>query len=67
MTLKNWPKVTYLLSADEKYFGIVAAMSRNRRVYIIDARPKENAYANRVVGGGYEDSKNYSSSKKVSR
>ena len=46
--------------ADEKYIqSIMDANAQSHRIYIMDARPKVNAMANIVSGGGYESENFY--------
>jgi hypothetical protein len=37
----------------------IAKTSPSGKLYIFDARPKKNAVANQVTGGGYENCLNY--------
>lgn len=37
----------------------------NSRIMIFDARPKLNAYGNRIKGGGFEDQRNYRNSELI--
>jgi len=47
-------------SADESMVGkIMAANAASHRISIFDARPKRNAQANIIGGGGYEDQDHY--------
>jgi hypothetical protein len=49
-------------SADEKFFKLLSARNAdNRLVYIADARPRINAYGNKVTGAGFEDTQIYNS------
>jgi myotubularin-related protein 1/2 len=44
---------------DEKLIQWIAASSPTFKLYIVDARPKANAMANQMKGGGYENTVYY--------
>ena len=41
------------------------SLVNNSRIMIFDARPKLNAQANRIKGGGFEDQRNYRNSELI--
>lgn len=47
---------------DEYYLQTVYTLNQSNsgdKLYILDARPSANAYANRATGGGFENTDNY--------
>lgn len=47
---------------DEAYLRMVFSLNHSNsgeKLYILDARPNTNAYANRATGGGFENPDNY--------
>jgi len=52
-------------SEDESLCENIAAITATKQLYVIDARPKLNAYANTANGAGFENISNYDNCKLV--
>ncbi|EDV19826.1 uncharacterized protein TRIADDRAFT_38469 [Trichoplax adhaerens] len=44
---------------DKNYFRLIWEANSDQKIYVVDARPKKNAVANKLKGGGFEANEKY--------
>lgn len=62
ITRSSQPKVGFITNrsvSDENYLRAIVKTNPGKRLFLMDARPKVNAYANKGTGGGSETAEFY--------